>query len=392
MTYQDPTSQATEDAEGGVTQETAERMFGGAGRVERARPNGNGGAKPQVRVVEPEPEALPTRKYTRIAPHSRPVHLDEFAAAALIRLFPHQAEDRWPGIARAEFLPFDLDLEDARDLRDDEGVLKLGWNPLPNRMLREDVVDEHSLPDEERRERCTTTLVAGLLDLNSKDRFLLKPVLAEVLESDKRGRRPLSSMHLADLVMAPFTNGNGETYREVLQIVVWAVRKVMEKQQRFLSAAERLKPDHTWYIPGPRGLVTVHVLNYADSSELEQFEGAVTAVCRIRGAEIIVIRNPDGHIQVIGDPQKRLPMHDVALGLRAYECHLRGRNLPPLAELRRKGTIPEVPEWHFSDSGNVLLGGEAQPWTPATLLQLENVEKALEHVFDPAWMKAHGFV
>ncbi|MBI2642166.1 MAG: hypothetical protein HYW96_01155 [Candidatus Wildermuthbacteria bacterium] len=336
-----------------------------------------------VRIVEEEVRPV----YRRIAPHAAPVHIDEYMAAALIRRFSAQAEKRWAGIGTAEFLPLST-LDDWPNLRVNSQVLKLGWGGRRGESFN-DVVDEHTLPDEERKGQCTTTLVAELLDLGPVDRFLIKPAVKAALDSDKRGRQAANALDLADLVMAPLTNG--DTHRFRLEVVTWALKVKMGEQQRFLNAAEKLKPKETWNIPGPKGLVAVHVLNYADSSEFEQFEDAVTAVCRIRGAKMVVIRNPDGHIQVIRDPEKRLPMEDVALSLRAYECHMRGRKLPPLAELRRRGTIPEVPEWHFSDSGNVLNGGEAQPHTTATLLQLENVAKTIEHAFDPAWMKAHGF-
>lgn len=350
--------------------------------------------EPRVRVIipeEPNPPLIGEGFYTRIAPHESPIHLDEYAAAALLRIFSEEADRIWPGSSTARFMPYNssMDGPDVRGLLNDPRVLKLGWGGRSGEEFV-NTVDEHRLPSEERRHHCTATLTANRLGLNSRQRFLIKDILADVLRSDKRDAGELGPLHLANLVKLPF---NGETIQDRLKMVVEAFHNVMRRQERFLDGIAKLRPSAIWQIKYRNGWIEAHVFDDADGPELAPFEDVLTSVSYGTGADLVIIRTLDGRIQIIVNSNRKPPLSedDIALGVRAFECKLRDRALPPLAELRRRGTIPEVPEWHYSDSGNILNGGQAQRWAPRTLVSLEQLQKILGHALDENWMKAKGF-
>lgn len=354
-------------------------MFNGGARVEKARPNGEPKSEPGV------PSWL-AKRYKRIATHEQPIHLDEYMAIDLIRRFPLEAETLWPGVTGAEFRPLDGSRDDFLASRDDPTVLKLGWGGFQGQQ-RDHAVDEHVLPDEERRSHCTATLVAELMNLSPIDRVLIGPLLKEVREGDKQGKQPSSLMHLATVVMAPLSEG--ETYEDVLKVVTWAVNRQLGKQHRFIEAAEQLMPSDVWHLPWKNGQVEVHAFNYVDSGDLERFKDVAGAVSHKRGAKLVVIRSAGGNTSILDDLEKQLPMTSIAVAIRATECHKRSRPIPPLVELQRRGTIPGAPEWHFADSGD-LLNGSRNP--AATLIQLNELKNVLAHALDANWMKTNGFV
>ncbi|MBI1971405.1 MAG: hypothetical protein HYS52_00960 [Candidatus Wildermuthbacteria bacterium] len=356
------------------------------GKKNRGARRKEGGPKTMA-LATPPPPAVSEKRIRRIAPHAGRLHLDEVWGAALLRIFPANAEEVWPGSSTADFRPVDpTETENTQNIADDPTVLKLGWS-LPQGTVRNEVVDEHSLPEKQRENQCVATMMADQLNLTPRQRWLIEPLLGEVLSHDKSGKQQ-GQLHLANIVQKAIDENDCTT---ALNLVTQSLRLMVAGRERYLESRERVAPKAVWTI----GNIEVHVIDPSDQHN--DILDVLVANRRNHGASMVVLRDSKGHIQIIDAANKLMAqMTNLAVLVRVQERALAGRNdLLPLAVLRQTGTIadpdPKNPRWHFSDgpSGgrNLLNGGEARPWVPATQVILATLKNLIAHAFDEAWMR-----
>ncbi len=158
-------------------------------------------------------------------------------------------------------------------------------------------------------------------------------------------------------------------------------------QEAFVNAARNLQTllTRAWQIPGHGQVFVFDGIDQVPEngrkesySDKEEERRALLAVAKNAGASVVVVRNPDGHIQIFCP---RNITQRLLTRVRTRENFLRGRPQQPFEALSAPGTLAEAPEWYGDPAGWVLNTTR----NPRTLLTPENIDKIITQVFDDAW-------
>lgn len=288
---------------------------------------------------------------TKIVAHGSPVHLDELIALVLLRRY---GEEKLPGISKAAFRTLVAE-DNLEALLQDPSIVLLGCG--------NGAFDEHVFNgDKSKKDECTATLVAKFLNVHEDAKW--RKIFKYVLHTD---RNPSTlALDLASTVMRFQRQGMG--LNSVLHYVEITVDAALKEQDEFFQADWNKIREEELVLHGERSLMAV----------IEGNDRTLVRQARFFGAAVVVVRNPDGHVQILTTNHLDLDMRDTLRTLRVLELKTQRAAIPEWKKLEQEGTIEEVPEWFFhAEANNILNGSDSRPDVPATKLSLQVIIEAV---------------
>jgi len=302
-----------------------------------------------------------------IVTHGSPAHLDELTG---IYLLQELGEKQLPGVSTASI----------RCITSEDNVAALA--------ARKDVVliglgsgsfDEHVFNgDKSKKDECAATLVAKFLGIDQSP--LWRRILKSVLHTDKHV--PTNTLDLATTVMRLQTKKQAWSLQETVQYAKTSIEAARQAQEEFFRVPlQAIKEQKTLKINGEE-----HWMAVAEGDHPQ-----LPAAARFFGAAVVILKNPNGQVQILTRSDLRLDMRDTVGILRVFELKARGvkaRELPPWKRLHEEGAIEEVPEWFLhQDAHNILNGGRSRPDISPTKLSLATVVSAVEIGLQINWFQ-----
>lgn len=299
---------------------------------------------------------------TEIVTHGSPAHLDELMAMILLRDY---GEEKLPGVSVATFRYLTKD-DNLEELTRREDVVLLGVGAsFRDSTNAHRIFDEHVADgDKSQKDDCAATLAAKFLGLDQEFRW--RKILKYVLHTDKNP--PNLTLDLSATVMRFQHQGWG--LHAVVGRVEPDLHAMLTEQGQFANISMESIQEEELTINGEKHWMAV----------IEGDDYQAPGFARMFGATVVVVKNPNGQVQVLTNNSLRLDMRDVLRILRSREEWTRGNRLNiQWRELEQEGTLTEYPTWFFhKDANNILNGGHARPDIPPTKLTLPDVIDAVK--------------
>jgi len=309
---------------------------------------------------------------TEIVTHGSPAHQDEIVAYLQLR---NHGEEHLPGVSTAKFrcLTQEDNLEELAK-REDVVLLGLGAD-FQNESNSHRIFDEHVVNgDKSQKQECTATLTAKFLGLDQE--FLWRQILKYVLHTDKS----IPSLTLDPAATVMRLQQQGWALTVVTSYVEVAVLAKLEDAKQFANISMEDIQQEELTIRGEKHWIAI----------METDHPKAPSFARMFGATVVVVKNPNGQVQVLTNNSSRLDMRDVLRILRSREEWAKGNKLDiQWRELEQEGTLTQYPTWFFhKDANNILNGGRARPDISPTKLTLPDVVAAVkigleENRFEP---------
>jgi hypothetical protein len=301
----------------------------------------------------------------KIVTHVRP-HLDEIMGIWMLIKF---GEYLFSGIGNA-MVEFWDSLPEGKTpgQLEKEGVLLIG--------IGGGRFDEHpTLNAERKQDVCTTSLVAQALGL--ADDPALKGLLEFVRVRDLTLSGNAYDLHA--LIKTFYAAG-----RDDQMVWGWAFLALSAIYDQSISFFEEAGTDFQAAtvteisIEGKRRKIAV---GNSDSMEFAKFARSPHG-CR---AAVVIQKNSTGQVQVHTTKFLGINLLDTACMLRVEELKKQGKRSPTnFKVLQTDGTIAECPEWHFFQTGQMLLNGSTTKTdTPPTKLSLEEISRLVQIGVNP---------
>lgn len=241
--------------------------------------------------------------------------------------------------------------------------------------------DHHNHLENGRPTKCASELVAQALGLT--DDPALKKLLAYARRDDLEGKGTISPDPLdrAFGLSGLITNLN-KTYAHDLVAVINLVLAMFEAHYEEEEKRTKIMPaewkelvrtgraQQWWITRGADKLRAVVV-----PTDNHSFSGFLRAYFHF---DIIVSRKSSGHVNIVTNQAKQIPLAPVAALLREFEFRKKNPEDPLPAGLDAQGRIDAVPEWFYDTMANTLQNGGAKTeGVPVTQLTDIEIRQAL---------------
>ncbi len=306
-------------------------------------------------------------KIHTIVTHHRP-HLDEIVAIFLLLFY---GDKTFPGIRTAKFIFWDAGSAppDGRTAAEweEKGYLCIG--------VGHGRFDEHPTPDRPRLEdECAASLVAKAIKCTKRPD--LRDLIAYATENDTQGNVQKAG---APGKPSPFM---------LASIVGWMNSAHPDNPEKVIRETLALlrgyvKQASDYHYKGPKVFETARVtpLNDAAKATLAVIKTDNEQAWRFgwtqRGGRhaVILCQRSNGQMQIFTNRQFNFNLDQLVIDLRLAELTTRGPvEAPPSDVLKREGTMPLVPEWHYFLQGSMIFNGSlTAPNTPVTSLPVDKI-------------------
>lgn len=231
--------------------------------------------------------------------------------------------------------------------------------------------DHH--PHSSKPGECAATLFAKHLEVDEDP--ALESILRYVFIADtKGGDHPMA---LASLIKQRHQAGV-----DLEDVVCWA-EKVLDdlyaNQENFwkLVTEKFFQVSKIQEIPFGDRIIKV-VVAHSDDPQIAQVARSVKVGV---DAALVVIKNSNGHIQIINNRRHGIELREVIRLLRLAELKKKNARVTDWKYLEGEGMIPEVPEWfYFAEC--IYNGSHTHPDTPVTKLSLSAVMDCIRLALD----------
>lgn len=302
--------------------------------------------------------------YKVIATHNQ-CHLDEMAGIWLLRRF---GDISFAGIseARVEFWGQMPEGKTPKEF-ESEGILLIG--------IGGGRFDEHPCADGGRKkDECAITLIAKELGLDED------PALRSLIEFVCKRDLTLTGSPFDLHAMIKTFYSAGRDDMTVWEWVFAALEAIYEQSLKFFEGAATDFQSAEIRDVQIGGRKTKLAIGVSDSREFAKFARSAHG-CR---AGIVIQRNSAGNVHVQTRNNLGINLLDTAQMIRIEEILAQGKVVSNDWEyLRREGTLPECPAWHFSSEGKMLLNGSTTHVKEPTRLPLDRIAELVQIGINP---------
>lgn len=295
-------------------------------------------------------------KLWTILVHSK-FHFDELVAIVLLMLY---GEKQFPGIGnkrtKVEVVNDPSSVSFMKELNKRRICVGCGGGPF----------DEHGL-----RGRVTSAaeLVAEKLGIKSHP---VRRLLDQVVRCDNDSG--VDELHIASIIKRLHRH-HPDNPQVVLSRVFEIIRDLLEEELAYEEVYENLKfAKHKFQLKDSGRWIRVAVVRSAS--------GYAATVCRNKGAQIVLMIQPKGNIQIVTDEKAGIELAGIVRLVRMAELAARNKRFKfPGNYLSSPGKMKECPQWYFfSKRGQFLLNGSSQssPGVEPTALDPRQVLRAIE--------------
>ena len=256
-------------------------------------------------------------------------------------------------------------------------LLGLGGNREPGDKAI--IIDEHGLPEEQKRNECAFTLVAKRLGLRDSPRW--KPIIDAVLSNDRTGAQ--SSLNINPMVRLGQTEQDW-SLQEAIAYMEKHINMLLRRQDAYLSA----NWEDVRQVPIRINGQNAHMAIIAKGDRK-----ALTRRTWSNRLPIAIVKNEDGHVQILVNQnwKGRIDMTNVFTFIRAAEFAAQGdrrwlnilrlprtattiRQLEPL----RLAILPGSPWFPNHEMNSLLNGGESRLDITPTKLGLSTIVQIVQ--------------
>lgn len=297
---------------------------------------------------------------------------DTTAAVFLLRKF---GEEKLPGVSKAK-LEFwsEIPKDKTADQLEQEGYLLID--------LGNGRFDHHAYLKDGKPTTCTSELVAKFLGIENDP--ALKKLLTFAKRDDLEGKGIISqdpldrAFGLPGIIMN-LNKVHGQNLEKVVNLVLEIYgahyqeelkrTKLMPQEWKQLKSEGKAKE-----LSAKQGGQSLRVIQIqTDNSSLAGFLRAYVH------ADLVIVRLPSGHVNIITKQSKRLNLAGVAEQLRRKEIAKKGEDIAfTRAEWRQQGRLEEAQEWFYDTVANTIQNGGINPQgIPPTKLSDEEIWEAV---------------
>lgn len=291
--------------------------------------------------------------------HRQP-HWDEAVAVVLLQDF---GEKMFPGIkeAKVEFVN-GAERQDP-DVLESNGVLCVG--------LFGSRFDDKTAQGERKERECSATVVAKILGIEEHPG--LTDLLRYTLSHDSEPKEQPFDLTKVVKVMHRL---DPKSPRRTLQWAMKAVRALIENQMKFLTTTlgEFNHLARVERITGPRNAELTIASIESDDKRMNELARSSYGC----NAAVVIQRSSGGNIRIYTSEYQRkkfgFRLDDVVSMIRLEEQKKREDvKLADSKELRKEGTLPQIPQWFYFVDGQMLLNGSTTNTVEPTVLTLQEV-------------------
>lgn len=269
-------------------------------------------------------------------------HTDEMLGVYLLKKYGRKM---FPGIEKCiiqEITDEELRMvqrgRTEQQLRDEKGVIMVG--------IGLGVFDEHSKDGNGREPNTSAALLVAKFLGVADDPTLVRLLNFVTKNDDQGGNAPefgLPSMvnHINRLVLC----GNPQGLYRWLEIAFEAEQEHQREYHEAVRLADRIQVSKVY------GGITAVRLDLTGKKD-----NTVVHTLMLRKADAVVIKRPDGHVQIYARKGK-INLYGVANGVRYGELRARRVLVPRDVDLGAEGTIECVPNWHYDDRAGWIFNG-----------------------------------